>query len=646
MAQNNRTVTATTPLGKDQLIFYGMTGTEKIGRLFEFEVELIREIKLGSVKADQLLGKGLTVKLELKSGDRFFNGEIVQFKHTGFRGDYIYYRATVKPWLWYLSLNANSRIFQDKSVVDVIKAVLAEYAFADVKYKIEGSYESLDYCVQYRESDFDFISRLMEHDGIFYYFEHQNNKHTLVITDSNNDWQSISGYQTIPFFPPGNIGVRERDHIHEWLSQSQVTAGKYELNDFDFETPSTDLTSKKHNLKGFSNNSQEVYDFPGKYTKASVGTKLTEKRLEETQMAYSLKQGQGNAAGVIPGMKFKLTDYYFAEENTEHVIVSASYTIMGDALASGMGGGGEIFQCQFTAIDASQVYRSQRITPKPVIAGSQTAIVVGKSGEEIWTDKYGRVKVQFHWDRDGQSDEKSSCWVRVSQPMAGKKWGWISLPRIGQEVVVSFLEGDPDQPLITGRVYNGEQMPPYDLPANQTQSGIKTRSSKEGSAENFNELRFEDKKDSEEIYIHAEKDFNCVIENNETRKIGLDKKDKGDQTIEIQNHRTVTLNEGTDTLTVKMGDRKAQIDQGDDSTQVKAGDHSVKVDVGKSTIEAMTSIELKVGGNSIKIEQSGITIKGMMVTIQGDTKLDAKSPMTTVNGDGMLTLKGGIIMIN
>jgi type VI secretion system secreted protein VgrG len=217
---------------------------------------------------------------------------------------------------------------------------------------------------------------------------------------------------------------------------------------------------------------------------------------------------------------------------------------------------------------------------------------------------------------------------------------------MGQEVVVSFLEGDPDQPLITGRVYNGEQMPPYDLPTNQTQSGIKTRSSKEGSAENFNELRFEDKKDSEEIYIHAEKDFNCVIENNETRKIGLDKKDKGDQTIEIQNHRTVTLNEGTDTLTVKMGDRKAQIDQGDDSTQVKAGDHSVKVDVGKSTIEAMTSIELKVGGNSIKIEQSGITIKGMMVTVQGDTKLDAKSPMTTVNGDGMLTLKGGIIMIN
>jgi type VI secretion system secreted protein VgrG len=282
----------------------------------------------------------------------------------------------------------------------------------------------------------------------------------------------------------------------------------------------------------------------------------------------------------------------------------------------------------------------------PFVQGPQTAIVVGKAGEEIWTDKYGRVKVQFHWDREGKNDENSSCWVRVSFPTAGKNWGWVSLPRIGQEVIVSFLEGNPDRPIITGRVYNADQMPPYELPANQTQSGIKTRSSKEGTGDNFNEIRFEDKKDAEEVYVHAEKDFNCVIENNETRKIGLDKKDKGDQTIEIQNDRTVTLNEGNDTLTVKTGNRVTTLDQGNDTKQVKMGDHSVKVDVGKSTTEAMTSIELKVGGNSIKIDQSGITIKGLMVTVQGDTKLDAKSPMTTVNGDGMLTLKGGITMIN
>jgi type VI secretion system secreted protein VgrG len=254
--------------------------------------------------------------------------------------------------------------------------------------------------------------------------------------------------------------------------------------------------------------------------------------------------------------------------------------------------------------------------------------------------------------------------MRVSYPVAGKNWGWVSIPRIGQEVLVSFLEGNPDRPLVVGGVYNANQMPPYDLPANQTQSGMKSRSTKQGVTENFNEIRFEDKKDSEEVYIHAEKDFNCVIENNETRKIGLDKKDKGNQTVEIQNDRSVKLNEGNDTLQIKMGNREETIDkgndklkisqgnrettlgQGNDSKNVKMGNHSINVGMGKSTIEAMTSIELKVGGNSIKIDQSGITIKGLMVKIQADAMLEAKSPMTTVKGDGMLILKGGLTMIN
>jgi type VI secretion system secreted protein VgrG len=291
----------------------------------------------------------------------------------------------------------------------------------------------------------------------------------------------------------------------------------------------------------------------------------------------------------------------------------------------------------------------------PFVQGPQTATVVGKDGEEIWTDKYGRIKVQFHWEREGKKNETSSCWMRVSYPVAGKSWGWVSLPRIRQEVVVSFLEGNPDRPLITGSVYNGDNLPPYDLPANQTQSGIKSRSSKTGVAENFNEIRFEDKKDSEEVYVHAEKDFNCVIENNETRKIGLDKKSKGDQTVEIQNNRTISLNEGNDLLTIKMGNLETNIDQGNnnlnvkqgnDNINVKLGDYIVKVDSGNATITAMQSIELKVGGNSIKIEQTGITIKGMMIKVQADATLEAKSAMTTIKGDGMLTLKGAITMIN
>ncbi|MEY3760634.1 MAG: type secretion system tip protein VgrG, partial [Pseudomonadota bacterium] len=347
-------------------------------------------------------------------------------------------------------------------------------------------------------------------------------------------------------------------------------------------------------------------------------------------------------------------DHYIAPENTKHIVIAANFLIVSNQYRSNTTGETQ-YECSFKTIRSTQQFRPQRLTPVPFVQGPQTATVVGKSGEEIWTDKYGRIKVQFHWERDGKKNETSSCWIRVAAPIAGKQWGWVSLPRIGQEVVVSFLEGNPDRPLITGSVYNANQMPPYTLPANQTQSGLKTRSSKEGTADNFNELRFEDKKGSEEVYVHAEKDFNCVIENNETRKIGLDKKDAGNQTTEIYNNRTTTLKMGNETLTVEKGNRVNDVDTGNDTlnvkkgncaTKVSLGNYTLDVDAGKATVTAMVSIELKVGANSIKIEQSGITIKGIMVKVEGSAMLDAKSPLTTVSGDGMLTLKGGLTMIN
>jgi type VI secretion system secreted protein VgrG len=273
-------------------------------------------------------------------------------------------------------------------------------------------------------------------------------------------------------------------------------------------------------------------------------------------------------------------------------------------------------------------------------------LVVGPSGEEIYTDKYGRIKVQFHWDRLGGKNENSSCWVRVAQVWAGKSWGGIFIPRIGQEVIVDFLEGNPDNPIVTGSVYNAEQMPPYELNANKTQSGIKTRSSQKGSAENFNELRFEDKKGEEEIYVHAEKNFTRIVENDDVHKIGFDKKSPGDQKVDIYNHRKVTLDQGNDELTVKMGNRKATINQGNDDLMVKMGNRTVKVDLGKINEEAMQAIELKVGQSSIKIDQTGVTIKGMMIKIEGQMQTDVKGLMTTVSGDAMMTVKGGLVMIN
>lgn len=647
MADTNRTVQVTTPLGGDELIFFNMSGREEMGRLFAFEVDLLRDQEKGNVDVNSLLGEGMTIELDLPNGNiRYFHGEIVDFRHTGIRNRYICYRATLRPKLWNLTLNSDCRIFQDKNIPDIIKQVFSDQGFVDFRFNMTAAYPTLDYCVQYRENDFDFISRLMEQVGIFYYFEHTSNNHTMVLVDSNNCFQTVSEYSTIPYYPPGNKDRRERDHIYEWLAENRVTTGKYQLQDFDFESPSSDLTVISNNPGSYTNSDQEIYDYPGSYTQTSDGESIATTRLEEKQMPYSRKRGQGNAAGLVPGMKFTLENHYFEEENIENVVVSASYVVQGDDPASDMGSGGEIFQCSFTAIDINQPFRSASLTPKPIISGSQTAIVVGKEGEEIWTDQYGRVKVQFHWDRVGGSDENSSCWVRVSHPMAGKNWGWISLPRIGQEVIVSFLEGDPDRPIITGRVYNAEQMPPYDLPANQTQSGIKTRSSKEGTADNFNEIRFEDKIGEEELYIHAEKDCNRVVENDDTLTVGFDKMDPGDQTIDIYNNRTVTLDQGNDTLTVKMGDRTVKVDQGNDSLTVALGDHTIDVSAGKSTITAMTSIELKVGSNSIKIDQSGITIKGIMVKIEGTATAEMKSPMTTVSGDAMLTLKGGIVMIN
>jgi type VI secretion system secreted protein VgrG len=356
-------------------------------------------------------------------------------------------------------------------------------------------------------------------------------------------------------------------------------------------------------------------------------------------------------------------------------------------------GGGFHYHNNFTCIPAGLPFRPRRLTPRPQVQGTQTAVVVGPSNEEIFTDKYGRVKVQFHWDREGTNDADSSCWVRVGTIWAGKQWGAIHIPRIGQEVIVDFLEGDPDRPIIIGSVYNAEMMPPYKLPDKRTQSGIKSRSSAQGGEDNFNELRFEDKKDSEDIYFHAEKDFHRVVKhdddlqvgNNQTIKIKKDrteevtegnetisikkgdrtvtvgkgadthevkegdctvKVDKGKHTLKVKDDRTVTVDQGNDVHQVKQGDRTVKIDMGKDSLTISQGDQKTKLDLGKIETEAMQSIEIKVGQNSIKLEQSGITIKGLQVKIQGDIQVEMKAAMTTVKGDGMLTLKGGVAMIN
>ena len=648
--QGGRFVSVTTPLGTDTMVFYRVKGHEALSRLFEYEVDLLVEDKTlvhGGFPVEKVLGQGMTIDVTLPNGGhRYLHGLVSQFRHHGTEGESFLFRATLRPWLWFLTRTSDCRIFQDLSVPDIIKKVFKDNGFSDFKLDLTKTYKPRTYCVQYRETDFNFVSRLMECEGIFYFFKHEQSKHTLIIADSASAYQTINDYDSILYFPPENKERRKHDHIFQWHKTHEVQSGTYILNDYDFEKPQSNLIAKTTQIEQHSHSEGEQYDYPGGYTETTIGEPYSTVRLDELKTNYEVIEGKGNALGLTAGMLFSLKNYYVQPDNTKHIITSVDFLIQANQYRTDIGGE-TYYEFDFKAIPSTQTFRPPRLTPVPFVQGPQTAMVVGKNGEDIWTDRYGRIKVQFHWDRLGKKDENSSCWLRVATPLAGKQWGFIALPRIGHEVVVSFLEGNPDQPLITGSVYNNNQMPPYSLPANQTQSGIKTRSSKEGTAENFNEIRFEDKKGSEELYVHAEKDFNCVIENNETRKIGLDKKDKGNQTIEIQNDRTVTLKEGNDKLDILKGDRTTNINQGSDTLNINMGDYSLNISKGKATVEAMTSIELKVGSNSIKIAPSGITIQAVNIAVSADTVLDLKGNIkASLDGGGMLILSGALTKIN
>ncbi|MDD2761263.1 MAG: type VI secretion system tip protein TssI/VgrG [Methylomonas sp.] len=649
ISQSGRVASVKTPLGKDELFLWRVVGTERLSQLYEYELDLFSE--KNNIDLKQLLGKSMTVSLYLtESQQRHLDGIVTQAKRCGMMGRFYHYRATIRPKAWLATRRSNCRILpKDKTASEIVKLILNEHGVSDIELKLSGTYPKREYCVQYRESDFNFISRLMEEEGIYYYFEHKEGSHTLVLCDSVASQKDAPVSAGISYYPEANAIRRKEGHIYEWDMKQEIESGNYELDDFNFEKPSTDLTAKSSKPGSHAEASKEVYDYPGGYQVKSDGDHYSKVRMQELRSQFEQIAARGNARQLAPGVKFKLTGFPVEDQNRQYTVIISELQIQNNGYESdGITDCAEEYRCSLSVLPASEEnqFRPPRLSRIPFVQGVQTAIVVGPSGEEIYTDKYGRVKVQFHWDRLGKKNENSSCWVRVAQIWAGKGWGAMHIPRIGQEVIVDFLEGNPDRPIITGRVYNAEQMPPYGLPDKKTQSGIKSRSSMGGADSNFNEIRFEDEKDKEELYMHAEKNFTRIVENNDVQKIGFDKKDKGDQTVDIYNDRTVTLDQGNDSLTVKMGNRSASIDTGNDSVTVKKGNRTVKVNLGKIEEEAMQSIELKVGQNSIKIDQTGITIKGIMVSVEGQAKADVKSPMTTVNGDGMLTLKGALTMIN
>jgi len=644
--QENRLISIDTPLGQDVLLLQGFTGSEGISRLFRFHLDLLSENR--AIAFGDIVGKRVTIKVSLAGGDeRYFNGFASRFAQSGSDARFAYYQMEVVPWLWFLTRSADCRIFQNQTIPDIIQQVFTGLGFTDFKKSLTGSFEPREYCVQYRETDFNFVSRLMEQYGIFYYFEHEENKHTLVLANSPTAHQSCPNQATARY----NTTVGDwddEDVVTGWHMEQELRTGKYTLTDYNFETPSTSLLASDPTVCPVGDNSKfETYDYPGIYLTKSQGDGVTKIRMQEEETPHLVVAGASVCRAFTSGYKFKLTEHYRKDMDGEYVLTEIQHIAsVGQSYSLADSAKGENYSNHFSCIQVSVPFRPPRITPKPFVQGPQPALVVGKSGEEIWVDKYGRVVVQFYWDRLGKDDEKSSCWIRVSQPWAGATWGAIWTPRIGQEVIVSFLEGDPDRPLITGRVYNAEQMPPYTLPDNQTQSGFKSRSSKGGGSSNYNEIRFEDKMGSEQFLIHAEKLKTETVEKDSIEMVGHDRwlTVENDQKEAIKGNKYLHVSkdhqekiDGTMHLHV-VTDQKQKVD-GDQNNHVM-GNLNEKIEQSASLNVGMNLSE-KVGMNQAMDVGMDIYLKAGMNLV-----LEAGVAMTLKASGGFITIGPGGIFIS
>ncbi|CAN5317012.1 type VI secretion system spike protein VgrG1b [soil metagenome] len=622
--QTTKVYSLASPFGAD-LSFRSISGTEQLSRAFEYSVEAT------SPQADldpyKILGQLACVSLELPSGKlRHFNGHVTEFTLLGDGGGshgvsrFYRYRLELRPWLWFLSRNSDCRIFQMKSVPEILSAVFQHYGDALFSSQLSGSYAKKDYCVQYRETDFNFVCRLLEQEGIFFFFKHEQTKHTLVMADSATAHVPFPGFETIPFSAAQKAGV-DKEVVSSWQFSRRVEPGAYALRDFEFKRPADDLLAASRTAFAHNGSDGEFYDYPGEYSTAADGKRYAKMRLEELQAPHELVDGSANVRGIVVGHEFKLKDHPRDDQNKVAWVVLACHIHGDDDTAeSSAAGQGPSFSCSFQAMPAKRAFRPQRLTPKPIVQGPQTAFVVGPPGEEINVDEHGRIKVHFHWDRLGDGKDKDSCWIRVSQSWAGNAYGAMALPRIGQEVIVEFLEGDPDRPIVTGSVYNGSNRPPFKLPDEKTRWGLKSRSSPGGKAGNFNEISFEDKNGNEELYLHAEKDQTLFTKNKRTEYVGEEshlqiEKDsiekygadvhvdiKGDQMVKTAGGMHLTS--GAD-LEAKV-QSKIALDGGQE-IHLKAGSTLI--------LEAGTKISLKVGGNFIDISASGVSIKGSQVLV-------------------------------
>jgi len=601
LKQDTRFAELRTPLGKDVLVLVRFDATEGLSELFEYRIEALaaKEVDL-----DAILGRPCSVTVKLYGKERHFNGIAVEAQWTGVRQEHHVYRLVLRPWLWLCSRTSDCRFFQDKTASEIIQEVWRDRGFNDFRANLNESYPKLEYCVQYRETDLAFVSRLMEQHGIYYFFEHTSDKHTLVMADSMSSHQAVPGLGQIDFIALGNSERRDRQHIYHVVSERRFRTGKVELNDYYELTPNADLKADKKGTARYNKSDMEFYDYPGKYKKKSDGEKYAKVVLEAEQALDERRHTGGNAVNLFPGGTTKLQGHHKTSENKDYLVVRCSHLYVAEHYRSGTGAAEEDYSGNFEFLPKeNKVFRAPIVTPKPLIHGIQTAKVVGKQGEEIDVDEHGRILVEFFWDRK----KKQSCRIRVAEVWASKKWGGQFIPRVGMEVVVEFIEGDPDRPLVTGAVYNGDNKHPYELPANKTQSGVKSDSSKGGGG--YNQVMFEDKKNSEEIDLHAQKHYKLKILDTETREIG----ERFTSQIAGPNSRKTTLLRGDDDLKIATGNQNVTIAMNQTSTigmnRTTTITTSDTTTVGTTiTITAGTSLTLICGGSIISMTPASISL--------------------------------------
>lgn len=702
-SQTNRALKIDTDLGDDKLLLRAVSGQEAISQLFRFHLDLLSEDYL--IDFQSIVGTAVTLHVETEDGRRFFHGFISKFSQGSRDGHLASYHAEMIPWLWFLTRTADCRLFQNKTVPEIIELVFKDLGFSDYKLRLcRQGYRRRDYCVQYRETDFNFISRLMEDEGIYYFFQHEKDKHTMVLLDHLAALSPCPDQPTASCDATSGAGTPV-ESISEMRFEEEFLPSAWAQTDYNFEAPSASLMVLLQQQPKW-----EIYDYPGTHLKRDQGNNLAEVRLEEATAFRRRATGKSNCHGFSAGFTVDVRDHYRSDMNQKWLLTTVYHQItIGDSYTSNTGATGEpelYYKNVFKCIPASTPFRPSRTTTKPRVQGCQTAVVVGPEGEEIFTDKYGRVKVQFHWDREGKRDENTSCWIRVSYTWAGRGWGAIHIPRIGHEVVVDFLEGDPDQPLIVGRVYNAENMPPWKLPAKEAISGFKSNSTKGGHG--YNEFSMDDTKGNELIRVHAQCDQDITVEHDERTHVGHDRtesvgrdehiaigRDRSeivgrDETLTIGHDRTEIVTEN-ETITIGRDrtevvgnneniligvDRNETVNANETVSVAMTRTHHVGVndmlnvdgaqeltvgmfravkigmsqmtDVGLSYIlNAKTSIVLKTGESSITMNSDGtIDIKGKLITLSGDTTHVYGKKLVTVTGMEQVTVIGGMIDLN